>query len=246
MGRAHEVRAASMAKTAAKKTKIYSKFGKEIYIAAKNGVPDPAMNLTLKHIIDKAKAAQVPADVIKRNIEKAKGGTGESYIENMYEGFGPEGSTIVIQVLTDNVNRAFSEIRGCFNKAHCTLGVKGSVSFQYDNLGILSFDKDADQEEAVLDALIMADVDVKELECEDGAITVYTDFADLYKAKDAIDELYGETEYTILETRMMPQDYVTLTTDEGKTLFSRLLNLLDEVDDVQEIYHNVDNAEELA
>lgn len=244
MGRAHEVRAASMAKTAAKKTKIYSRFGKEIYMAAKSGVPDPAMNLTLKHVIDKAKAAQVPADVIKRNIEKAKGGKGESYIEARYEGFGPGTSTIVVDVLTDNVNRSVAEVRGCFNKSHCNLGVKGSVSHGYDNFGILSFAKDEDQEEAVLDALIMNEADVKEIECEDGMMTVYVESTDLYKAKEAIDGLYPEMEYDVLETRLIPQDYVTLDSEEQMTLFQRLLTLLDEVDDVQQVYHNVQLPEE--
>ena len=110
MGRAHEVRAASMAATAAKKTKIYSRYGKEIYMAAKGGVPDPNMNQTLKRVIEKAKAAQVPADVIKRNIEKAKGNNAEAYIENRYEGFGPSGSTIIIDTLSDNSNRTLEAV----------------------------------------------------------------------------------------------------------------------------------------
>ena len=154
MGRAHEVRAASMAKTAAAKTKIYSRYGKEIYMAAKSGVPDPSMNVTLKRVIEKAKAAQVPADVIKRNIEKAKGGAAEAYIDNRYEGFGPAGSTIIIDTLSDNSNRSLAEIRSCFNKSHCNLGTSGSVSYNYDNCGILSF---AGTEEEVLDILMTSD-----------------------------------------------------------------------------------------
>ena len=238
MGRAHEVRKAAMAKTAAAKTKVYSRFGKEIYMVAKAGVPDPDMNLSLKRVIEKAKAAQVPADVIKRAIEKAKGGSNESYIEARYEGFGPGASTLVIDVLTDNVNRSVADVRGCFNKAHANLGVKGSVSHSYDAFGILSFA--GEDEEAVLDALIMADVDVKELEVEEGAMTVYVEPTDLYKAKDAIDELYAGIEYDMLETTMMAQDMVTLETDEEKMLFERLLSLLDDVDDVQQVYHNVE------
>ena len=239
MGRAHEVRKAAMAKTAAAKTKVYSRFGKEIYMAAKAGVPDPDMNQSLKRVIEKAKAAQVPADVIKRNIEKAKGGTGESYIEARYEGFGPGASTVVVDVLTDNVNRSVSEVRTCFNKAHANLGVKGSVSHSYDTFGILSFA--SEDEEGVLDALIMAEVDVKEMEVEEGAMTVYVEPTDLYKAKDAIDELYPGIEYDMLETSMMAQDLVTLEDDEQKMLFDRLLTLLDEVDDVQEVFHNVED-----
>lgn len=242
MGRAFQVRAASMAATAAKKTKIYSRFGKEIYMAAKSGVPDPEMNLNLKRVIDKAKAAQVPNDVINRNIEKAKGNTNEAYLENRYEGFGPSGSTIIIDTLTDNSNRTLSEIRGCFNKAKMNLGKAGSVSYSYDHVGILSFVAD---EEEVLDILMLAEVDVIDLELEeDGYITVYVNPTDLFKSKDAIEEAKGEIEFLILEHRMLPQETVVLTEDEDITLFKRVLTLLDDVDDVQNVYHNVENIEE--
>ena len=239
MGRAHEVRAASMAATAAKKTKIYSRYGKEIYMAAKGGVPDPNMNQTLKRVIEKAKAAQVPADVIKRNIEKAKGNNAEAYIENRYEGFGPSGSTIIIDTLSDNSNRTLAEVRSCFNKAHCNLGKAGCVSYQYDNVGLLSFEGN---EEEVLDILMMAEVDVNDVEAdEDCYVTVYVAPTDLFKAKDAIEASKGETKFDILETRLIPQDTVELTAEEDVTLFKRLLTLLDDVDDVQNVYHNVSN-----
>lgn len=236
MGRAHEVRAASMAKTAAAKTKIYSRYGKEIYMAAKNGVPDPSMNVTLKRVIEKAKAAQVPADVIKRNIEKAKGGATEAYIDNRYEGFGPAGSTIIIDTLSDNSNRSLAEIRSAFNKSHCNLGSSGSVSYNYDNCGILSF---AGTEEEALDILMMAEVDVKDIESEDGSVTVYVNPTDLYAAKDALEAEKGEMQFDVLEIQMLPNDYVTLEGDD-KMLFERLLSLLDECDDVQHVYHNVE------
>lgn len=239
MGRAHEVRAASMAATAAKKTKIYSRYGKEIYMAAKGGVPDPNMNQTLKRVIEKAKAAQVPADVIKRNIEKAKGNNGEAYIENRYEGFGPSGSTVIIDTLSDNSNRTLAEVRSCFNKAHCNMGKAGCVSYQYDNLGILSF---AATEEEVLDILMMADVDVVDVESDDeGYVTVYVGPTDLFKAKDAIEAAKGETNFVILENKLLPQETVELTSEEDINLFKRLLTLLDDVDDVQNVYHNVSN-----
>ena len=115
MGRAHEVRAASMAKTAAIKSKLYSRFGKELYIAAKNGVPDPEMNLALKRKIQEAKSNQIPADVIKRAIDKAKGGDDEHYDEARYEGFGPGNSTIVVDCLTNNTNRSLTDVKTTFN-----------------------------------------------------------------------------------------------------------------------------------
>ena len=241
MGRHFEVRAAAMAKTAAAKAKVYSRYGKEIYVAAKNGVPDPDMNAVLKKTIERAKANQVPADVIKRAIEKAKGGSNENYTSMTYEGFGAGGSaTIIVECLSDNSNRTIADLRGAFNKSHAKMGVAGSVSFNYDHVGMLVFDF-AD-EEAMLDALIMADVDVKELEVEDGKMTVTVEPTDLYKAKDAIDELIGdEVTYDVLEPTMLPHEYVELE-GEDKELFERLLRLLDDVDDVQNVYHNVSNV----
>lgn len=241
MGRHFEVRAAAMAKTAAAKAKVYSRYGKEIYVAAKNGVPDPDMNAVLKKTIERAKANQVPADVIKRAIEKAKGGSNENYTSMTYEGFGAGGSaTIIVECLSDNSNRTIADLRGAFNKSHAKMGVAGSVSFNYDHVGMLVFDF-AD-EEAMLDALIMADVDVKELEVDDGKMTVTVEPTDLYKAKDAIDELIGdEVKYDVLEPTMLPHEYVELE-GEDKELFERLLRLLDDVDDVQNVYHNVSNV----
>ena len=237
MGRAHEVRAAAMAKTAAMKSKVYSRYGKEIYIAAKSGVPDPEMNLALRSKIKEAKANQVPADVIKRAIEKAKGGSGESYDSLRYEGFGPGSATIIIDCLTDNSNRTVAAMNQCFNKAHCKMGVKGSVSFTYDNLGVLSFKYE--DEDTMLDTLINADVDVQDLEVEDGEMTVYVAPTDLHKAQEAIDELIPDCEYSVCAIKMLPQEYVTLEDQHDIDMWNRLLSLLDEVDDVQEVYHNV-------
>ena len=238
MGRAHEVRAAAMAKTAAIKTKVYSRYGKEIYIAAKSGVPDPEMNLALRSKIKEAKANQVPADVIKRAIEKAKGGSTESYDSLRYEGIGPSGATIIVDCLTDNSNRTIASMNQCFNKSHCKLGVKGSVSFNYDNLGVLAFNYSDD--EKMLDTLIEADVNVEDIELEDGLMTVYVTPSDLHKAQEAIDALIPECEYTVCAIKMIPQEYVKLENDHDKELWNRLLTLLDEVEDVQEIFHNVE------
>jgi len=238
MGRAHEVRAASMAKTAAIKSKLYSRYGKELYIAAKAGVPDPEMNQSLKRKIAEAKANQVPADVIKRAIEKAKGGSNENYDSLRYEGIGPSGATIIIDCLTDNSNRTVAAMNQCFNKSHCKLGVKGSVSFNYDNLGVLSFKYD--DEETMLDTLIMADVDVDDLETEDGIMTVYTAPADLHKAQEAIEGLIPDCQFEVCAIKMLPQEYVKLEDEHDKEMWNRLLTLLDEVDDVQEIFHNVE------
>jgi len=237
MGRAHEVRAAAMAKTAAMKSKVYSRYGKEIYIAAKSGVADPDMNLALRSKIKEAKANQVPADVIKRAIEKAKGGSAESYDALRYEGFGPGNATVIIDCLTDNSNRTVAAMNQCFNKSKCKMGVKGSVSFTYDNLGVLSFKYE--DEDTMLDTLINADVDVNDIEVEDGEMTVYVAPTDLHKAQEAIDTLIPECEYSVCAIKMLPQEYVTLEDEHDKEMWNRLLTLLDEVEDVQEVYHNV-------
>ena len=238
MGRAHEVRAAAMAKTAAMKSKLYSRYGKEIYIAAKSGVPDPEMNLALRSKIKEAKANQVPADVIKRAIEKAKGGSTEQYDSLRYEGFGPGNATIIIDCLTDNSNRTVAAMNTCFNKSHCKLGVKGSVSFGYDNLGILSFNYT--DEDKMLDALVTDDVDVSDIEVEDGSMTVYVAPNDLHKAQDSIEKLIPNVEFSVCAIKMLPQEYTKLDNPTDKELWERLLRLLDEVDDVQEVYHNVE------
>ncbi len=237
MGRAHEVRAASMAKTAAMKTKLYSRYGKELYIAAKSGVPDPDMNLTLKRKIAEAKANQVPADVIKRAIERAKGGADESYDSCRYEGFGPGESTIIVDCLTNNVNRTVSAVKTCFNKAHCKVGVSGCVSHGYDEVGL--FVLKYTDEEKMLDALVMAEVDVIDMEVEDDTMTITTSFADFAKAQDAINELIPDVHFEVCEVTMLPQEYVTIDNPEDKELWDRLLNLLNECEDVNKIYHNV-------
>ena len=132
MGRAYEVRKASIQKTGAAKAKLYSTYAKEIYLAAKKGIPDVDSNVLLKRIVDKAKKEQVPNDIIHRAIEKAKGAGGEDYETVIYEGFGPGASTLIIKTLTDNVNRTVGFVRAAFNKVHKSLGVTNSVSYNYD------------------------------------------------------------------------------------------------------------------
>ena len=236
MGRAHEVRKAAMAKTAAAKTKVYSRFGKEIYMAAKAGVADPDMNQGLKRKIEQAKANQVPADVIKRAIDKAKGGSTDNYDDARYEGFGPESSTIVIDCLTDNVNRTISEIKTCFNKVKFKLGVSGSVSHNYETVGIFSFNYDND--EMMLEQLVNHDINVTDIEIEDNMMTVYVEPTDFHKGQVAIEELISDVNFDVCEIALIPNEYETLK-GEDATSFQRLLSLLDDVDDVQQVYHNV-------
>lgn len=236
MGRAFEVRKAAMAKTSAAKTKVYSRFGREIYMAAKQGEPDPAMNLTLRRIIDKAKAAQVPSDIIKRAIDKAKGNDNTQYIEARYEGYGPGESNLIVECLTDNVNRTYAEVRNCFNKNQGKLGVLNSVVFLYDHVGSLLFAYD--DEESVLETCIEHDVEVIDIESQEGKINLLVTPTDLYKAKEAIEALVTDVEFEGLETTYLPQIEVTLNKEDQQT-FDRLLAMLDELDDVQNVLHNV-------
>lgn len=238
MGRAHEVRAASMAKTAAIKSKLYSRYGKELYIAAKSGVPDPDMNLALKRKIQEAKSNQVPADVIKRAIEKAKGGTDENYTEARYEGFGPGNSTIIVDCLTDNTNRAITDVKTCFNKCHgAKLANSGAVSYNYESVGLFVFVYE--DEDAMLEAMMEAEVDVQDISVEDGEMTVKTTFQDFGKAQDAIEKVIPGVEFDVCEATLLPTEFVTLDTQEDKEAFDKLLSMLNDCDDVNKIYTNV-------
>ena len=242
MGRAHEVRKVAMAKTAAKKTKLYSRYGKEIYLAAKAGGPEPDANLALRRLIEKAKNEQVPADVIKRAVDKVKSGVTENYEEKVFEGYANGGATIIVKCLTDNINRTISSVRPAFTKSKAKLGNEGSVSYLYDVISVVAF-KGLD-EETVLDALVMAEVDAQDIVSEeDGTIKIVGEPTDLYKIKEAIEGVKPDVEFDIDEIQTLPQDTVELA-GEDMELFERLMNNLNNCDDVDQIYHNVANYDE--
>ena len=242
MGRAHEVRKGAMAKTAAKKTKLYSRYGKEIYLAAKAGGPEPDANLALRRLIEKAKKEQVPADVIKRAVDKVKSGVTENYEEKVFEGYANGGATIIVKCLTDNINRTISSVRPAFTKSKAKLGNEGSVSYLYDVISVVAF-KGLD-EETVLDALVMAEVDAQDIVSEeDGTIKIVGEPTDLYKIKEAIEGVKPDVEFDIDEIQTLPQDTVELA-GEDMELFERLMNNLNNCDDVDQIYHNVANYDE--
>lgn len=170
MGRSFENRKASIFKTASQKSKLYAKYGKQLYVIAKNGVPDPESNPALRNLIEKAKRDQVPAHVIEKAIEKAKGGGGEDFSTARYEGFGPGGCSVIVDCLTDNPNRTISEVRTCFTKTGSKLGTGGSVSHFFDHMAVLSFA--GKNEEQVLEVLLEAGVEIDETESNDGMITI--------------------------------------------------------------------------
>ena len=236
MGRAHEVRAKAMAATAAKKSKLYSIYAKEIYQAAK-GNPDPDSNDVLRRVIEKAKKEQVPADVINRNIDKVKKGATENYETVEYEAFAQGGSSLIIKCLTDNPNRTITFVKTVFNKCGAKMAGQGAVSFMYEHLGVIGLK--GHNEEEVMDALINADVDVNDIELEDDMVVVYTEVNDLNNAKKALENAFPGITFEIDEISYFAKDTVTLS-DEDKTKFERLLEMLDEVDDVSNVYHNVE------
>lgn len=235
MGRFPNI-AASKAKTGAAKAKVYSSYAKEIYQVAKQGGTDPNGNLTLRHLIEKAKKEQVPADVIKRAIDKVNSGVDESYTSVRYEGFASGGATVMVDCLTDNVNRSVSMVRNAFTKSNGKMGVSGCVSHMYEHLSVVIV-KDMSEDEA-LEALLMGEVDAKEIEAEDGNVSIYGDPSDLYKIKEAILTAKKGAEFIVDEVTYLSNEMVTLE-GEDKENFDKLLSMLDDVEDVQKVYHNV-------
>jgi YebC/PmpR family DNA-binding regulatory protein len=236
MGRAFQNRKESMAKTSQMKSKVYGRYGKEIYVVAKSGGTDPAGNLNLRSLIDRAKRDQVPAHVIEKAIEKASGAGGEDYSVARYEGFGPGSCMVIVECLTDNPNRTFGDVRQCFTKTNSKLGTQGTVSHMFDHSIILSFPGD---EEAVMEALLEADVDVSDIEHEDGKVTVFAPHTEYAKAKQALSDTLGEIVFEVDEIQFIPQTYVSLA-GEDAVVFEKFMDLLNDVDDVQNVYHNVE------
>ena len=235
MGRFPNI-AASKAKTGQAKAKVYSSYAKEIYSVAKQGGTDPNGNLALRHLIEKAKKEQVPADVIKRAIDKVNSGADESYTSVRYEGFASGGATVIVDCLTDNVNRTVSLVRNAFTKSKGKMGVSGCVAHMYENLAVLVV-KNITEDEA-LEALLMGEVDAKEIETDGENVNIYGEPADLYKINDAILNAKKDAEFLVDEVTMLPNEMVTLD-GEDKENFDKLLTMLDDVEDVQKVYHNV-------
>lgn len=237
MGRAYQNRKVSMAKTSDAKAKVYSKYGREIYVSAKSGGIDPSGNLALRGLIERAKKDQVPTHVIEKAIDKAKGGGGEDFSPARYEGYGPGGCMVIVECLTDNPNRTFGDVRQCFTKTKCKIGTQGTVSHMFDHAAILAFHH-AD-EDAVLEVLLSADVDVTDVENDAGKITVFTPQADYFKAKQALMEAFGDLDFEVDEIQFLPKGVTPISGDDV-VLFEKFLDLLNELDDVQNVYHDAE------
>ena len=231
MGRAHEVRAASMAKTAAMKSAKY----------AKAGVPDPEMNQGLKRTIERAKKDQCPAEVIKRAVAKAQGVASGASKEKVYEGYGSGNVAVIVECLTDNDNRTFTEVRTAFNKTGGNIGT--SVSYMFIRKAVFSFEGMSENE--AMEVLMMADCDCEEISTdEDGYVNITAAPADFESIKAALLEAKPELEFDECSVDLIPSTYVDLDADH-EAKFRRMLDLLRELDDVSEIYHNANLSEEL-
>ncbi len=220
-------------------SRIYAKFGRVIYVAAKQGEPDPELNQNLKFILERAKTYNVPRTIIDRAIDKAKGSSDENFTELRYEGFGPNGSMIIVDALTNNVNRTAAEVRSAFSKNGGNMGVSGSVAYMFDATAVIGLDgKSAD---AVLELLMEADVDVRDIVEEDDTVIVYAE-PDQFHAMQAAFKNNGITEFTVAELTMIAQNDITLSEDD-LVKFEKLIDSLEDLEDVQQVYHNVDFGE---
>lgn len=232
MGRHFEVRAASMAATAKQKSAVYMRASKEIYMAAKRGVPDPNSNLALRAAIDKYRKS-CPKDVIERAIKKAQGGEQENYIEGRYEAFGPGNSYLIIDTLTDNTNRALVNVRTAVTRKG---GHLGSVIYNFTNYGLLVFDTEKSADE-IEELLILNDVDLQECSVDEKKAEVLVTPDSFDKAKQTLTE-DGVTDFDVAEVRMIANEKVTLNAEDLKK-FNDMLDSLDDCEDVQAVYHNV-------
>lgn len=217
-------------------SRIYAKFGVEIYVAAKKGEPDPESNRALKVVLERAKTYNVPKAIIDRALDKAKGSADEVYTELRYEGFGPNGSMVIVDTLTNNVNRTASAVRAAFNKNGGNMGVSGSVAYMFDATAVFGITgKSLDE---VFELLMEADVEVRDIVEEDDAVIVYAEPDQFHEVQAAFKQV-GITEFTVAELTMLAQNDVTLSED-AQAQFEKLIDALEDLEDVQQVYHNVD------
>ncbi len=237
MGRSFENRKSAMAKTASMKTKLYSKYGREIYVIAKSGGTDPTGNLALRHIIERAKKDQVPAHVIEKAVSKAEGGGGEDFTTALYEGYGPGGTMAMVECLTDNLTRTIADVRNCFTRVKCKIGTPGSVAHMFDHSAILAIQGKTEDE--VLEAMLEGNVDVTDIEVEEDRILIFAPNTEYFKAKQALSDAFGDVELDVDEIQYLPK---TTTKVEGEDLelFNKFLDLLNDLDDVQRVHHNAE------
>ncbi len=224
----------------AQRAKIFTKIAREIIVAVKAGGPDPDNNSGLKDAINKARSNNMPNDNINRTIKKAAGDNdGDSYEPVTYEGYGPSGVAVIVNALTDNRNRTAADVRHAFDKNGGNMGQTGCVSFMFDQKGVIIIEKEnLDEDEITMDAL---EAGADDIEADGGIAEIITEPSAMSAVRDALSEKY---EISSAEVSMVPQNMTELTDEAQIALMTRLLDMLEDNDDVQNVYHNWDMPDE--
>ena len=229
-------------KTDGARAKVFTKIGREIMVAVRDGGPDPAGNSKLKELIQKAKANNVPNDNIERVIKKAAGGTdGANYEEIIYEGYGPNGVAVVVKALTDNRNRTAGDVRHYFDKYGGNMGTSGCVMFMFDYFGVIIVEKEGIDEDKLMEDAI---------EC--GAVDFITDEEEIFEIRTDPNDLSAVTsdleakgyKFVSSETAYIPQTYTRLDDEDSMKNMSKMLEMFDDNDDIQDVWHNWENEDE--
>ena len=226
-------------KNDAAKGKMFTIIGKEIAIAVKEGGPDPSNNSKLRDVIAKAKANNMPNDTIERGIKKAAGAEGSvNYEQITYEGYGPSGIAIIVETLTDNKNRTAANVKHAFSKGGGNVGTPGCVSYMFDKKGEIVIDKEEVEMDADSLMMLALDAGAEDFEDEEDAYTIYTSPDDFSMVREALEK--ENIPMASANVSMIPQNYITLTDEDAVKELNRILDMLDDDDDVQEVFHNWD------
>ncbi len=226
-------------KNDAAKGKIFTRIGRELAVAVKEGGADPANNSKLRDVIAKAKANNMPNDTIDRSIKKAAGDGGDvNYVVATYEGYGPNGTAIIVETLTDNKNRTAANVRNAFTKGQGNIGTQGCVSFMFDKKGQIIIDKEECETEFDDLMMLALDAGAEDISEEEDSYEIITDPADFSAVREYLEK--EGIPMAQAEVTMIPQTWTTLTSEEDIKNMNRILDLLDEEDDVQNVYHNWD------
>lgn len=228
-------------KSDAAKAKVFTKIGKEMAIAVRDGGPEPASNTKLRDLIAKAKSLNVPNDNIKRIIEKASGADGVDYEEITYEGYGPCGVAVIVTTATDNRNRTAGNIRHYFDKFHGNMGQNGCVSYLFEDKGLIIIDNEEEEldEDSVMEAALEAGA--SDFKADDTVFEIYTEPDDLYAVRDALEAAGYKIESAELDK--IPTSYITLESEDDIKYMNGLLDHLEDDDDVQDVFHNWENCD---
>ena len=228
-------------KNDAKKGKIFTVIGRELAVAVKEGGPDPNNNSKLRDVIAKAKANNMPNDTIDRGIKKAAGNVDAvNYVSITYEGYGPSGTAIIVEALTDNKHRTASNVRNAFTKGNGNVGTTGCVSYMFETKGQIIVDKEEYETDADTFMMLALDAGAEDFNEEEDSYEIVTAQEDFSQVREALEK--EGVPMAQAEVTMIPQNYVELSDENDLKMFNRILDLLDEDDDVQAVYHNVEEA----